>query len=101
MLGSGRDDLETDLRNIEAQYKNQARRSPLSCCLHICLEWRPALRACKQGTIACKASTRTHKLEDPKHTHAPPEQARGWVGFSTKMAHRITAGVDILLMPSR
>ncbi|RDY10245.1 hypothetical protein CR513_05262, partial [Mucuna pruriens] len=26
---------------------------------------------------------------------------RGWVGFSVKMAHRITAGSDILLMPSR
>lgn len=26
---------------------------------------------------------------------------RGWVGFSVKMAHRITAGADILLMPSR
>jgi starch synthase len=50
MLGSGREDLESDLRSIEAQYKNQA---------------------------------------------------RGWVGFSTKMAHRITAGVDMLLMPSR
>jgi starch synthase len=50
MLGSGRDDLEGDLRGMEAQYSNQA---------------------------------------------------RGWVGFSTKMAHRITAGVDMLLMPSR
>ncbi|KAL9998473.1 Granule-bound starch synthase 2, chloroplastic/amyloplastic [Helianthus debilis subsp. tardiflorus] len=30
-----------------------------------------------------------------------PEKIRGWVGFSVKMAHRITAGVDILLMPSR
>ncbi|KAL8231508.1 hypothetical protein R6Q57_001286 [Mikania cordata] len=30
-----------------------------------------------------------------------PEKVRGWVGFSIKMAHRITAGVDILLMPSR
>ncbi|XP_073525332.1 uncharacterized protein [Phyllobates terribilis] len=29
------------------------------------------------------------------------DKARGWVGFSVKMAHRITAGVDILLMPSR
>ncbi|KAK1432867.1 hypothetical protein QVD17_09769 [Tagetes erecta] len=29
------------------------------------------------------------------------EKIRGWVGFSVKMAHRITAGVDILLMPSR
>lgn len=26
---------------------------------------------------------------------------RGWVGFSVKTAHRITAGADILLMPSR
>ncbi|XP_019052386.1 PREDICTED: granule-bound starch synthase 2, chloroplastic/amyloplastic-like, partial [Nelumbo nucifera] len=29
------------------------------------------------------------------------DKARGWVGFSVKMAHRITAGADILLMPSR
>ncbi|PKI47890.1 hypothetical protein CRG98_031674 [Punica granatum] len=29
------------------------------------------------------------------------DKVRGWVGFSVKMAHRITAGVDILLMPSR
>jgi hypothetical protein len=28
-------------------------------------------------------------------------KVRGWVGFSVKMAHRITAGVDMLLMPSR
>ena len=26
---------------------------------------------------------------------------RGWVGFSVPMAHRITAGCDMLLMPSR
>ncbi|GMI99238.1 starch synthase 2 [Hibiscus trionum] len=29
------------------------------------------------------------------------DSVRGWVGFSVKTAHRITAGVDILLMPSR
>jgi len=29
------------------------------------------------------------------------EQVRSWVGFSVEMAHRITAGADILLMPSR
>eukprot|EP00884_Botryococcus_braunii_P004523 jgi/Botrbrau1/14071/Bobra.182_3s0018.1 len=29
------------------------------------------------------------------------DQCRGWVGFSVQMAHRITAGSDILLMPSR
>ncbi|PRQ53601.1 putative starch synthase [Rosa chinensis] len=28
-------------------------------------------------------------------------KVRGWVGFSVETAHRITAGVDILLMPSR
>lgn len=30
-----------------------------------------------------------------------PQKIRGWVGFSVKTAHRITAGADILLMPSR
>ncbi|BBN06964.1 starch synthase [Marchantia polymorpha subsp. ruderalis] len=30
-----------------------------------------------------------------------PEKFRGWVGFSVPVAHRITAGCDILLMPSR
>ncbi|KAK9816454.1 hypothetical protein WJX72_000502 [[Myrmecia] bisecta] len=29
------------------------------------------------------------------------EQCRGWVGFSVAMAHRMTAGCDLLLMPSR
>nr|KYP42916.1 hypothetical protein KK1_035665 [Cajanus cajan] len=29
------------------------------------------------------------------------DKIRGWVGFSVKLAHRITAGADILLMPSR
>jgi hypothetical protein len=29
------------------------------------------------------------------------DKCRGWVGFSVKMAHRITAGADLLLMPSR
>uniref|UniRef100_A0A0A9DQ75 starch synthase n=1 Tax=Arundo donax TaxID=35708 RepID=A0A0A9DQ75_ARUDO len=28
-------------------------------------------------------------------------KVRGWVGFSVPMAHRITAGADVLLMPSR
>nr|GMC73527.1 granule-bound starch synthase 2, chloroplastic/amyloplastic [Ipomoea batatas] len=29
------------------------------------------------------------------------DKVRGWVGFSVATAHRITAGADILLMPSR
>ncbi|XP_038695866.1 granule-bound starch synthase 2, chloroplastic/amyloplastic isoform X2 [Tripterygium wilfordii] len=29
------------------------------------------------------------------------DKIRGWVGFSVRTAHRITAGADILLMPSR
>ncbi|XP_047319775.1 granule-bound starch synthase 2, chloroplastic/amyloplastic-like [Impatiens glandulifera] len=29
------------------------------------------------------------------------DNVRGWVGFSVQTAHRITAGADILLMPSR
>ncbi|WIA09124.1 hypothetical protein OEZ85_008536 [Tetradesmus obliquus] len=50
MLGSGRADLEADLRSMEASNR---------------------------------------------------DKTRSWVGFSVKMAHRITAGVDMLLMPSR
>lgn len=30
-----------------------------------------------------------------------PEHFRGWVGFSIPVSHRIMAGCDILLMPSR
>jgi starch synthase len=30
-----------------------------------------------------------------------PRKARGWVGFSEPMAHKIEAGADIFLMPSR
>ena len=29
------------------------------------------------------------------------QQCRSWVGFNVRVAHRITAGCDILLMPSR
>ncbi|XP_078444747.1 starch synthase 2 [Wolffia australiana] len=29
------------------------------------------------------------------------DRVRSWVGFSVRMAHRITAGADVLLMPSR
>jgi starch synthase len=29
------------------------------------------------------------------------DQARGWVGFNVPFSHRLTAGADILLMPSR
>lgn len=29
------------------------------------------------------------------------DKYRGWVGFSVPVAHRITAGCDVLLMPSR
>ncbi|KAK6928181.1 Glycosyl transferase, family 1 [Dillenia turbinata] len=29
------------------------------------------------------------------------DKIRSWVGFSVKIAHRITAGADVLLMPSR
>ncbi|PSC74906.1 granule-bound starch synthase chloroplastic amyloplastic isoform X1 [Micractinium conductrix] len=50
MLGSGREDLETALRDMENRNK---------------------------------------------------DKCRAWVGFSVNMAHRITAGCDILLMPSR
>lgn len=30
-----------------------------------------------------------------------PDHFRGWVGFSIPVSHRIVAGCDILLMPSR
>ena len=30
-----------------------------------------------------------------------PDRARGWVGFNVPMSHKITAGADLLLMPSR
>ncbi|KAL2631158.1 hypothetical protein R1flu_015844 [Riccia fluitans] len=38
-------------------------------------------------------------LRSFEHHHR--DKVRGWVGFSVKTAHRITAGCDILLMPSR
>jgi starch synthase len=50
LLGSGRDDLEASLREMEARN---------------------------------------------------PDRCRAWVGFSTAMAHRITAAADVFLMPSR
>ena len=40
-----------------------------------------------------------HALRGMEDRHR--DKCRSWVGFSVEMAHRITAGVDILLMPSR
>jgi starch synthase len=44
-----------------------------------------------------------HDLEDGLRglEGARPDQCRAWVGFSVAMAHRMTAGADLLLMPSR
>ena len=38
-------------------------------------------------------------LKGAEATHR--EKFRGWVGFSVAVSHRITAGADILLMPSK
>ena len=53
-----------------------------------------AARTARQSR-ACSCRER-REMESNRH-----EQCRGWVGFSVAMAHRITAGVDLLLMPSR
>ncbi|KAG6405835.1 hypothetical protein SASPL_133429 [Salvia splendens] len=47
--------------------------------------------------------TGRHDLEEllRKFEREHYNKVRGWVGFSVKTAHRITAGADILLMPSR
>lgn len=56
-----------------------------------------------QGAQLVLLGTGTADLEnslrslEARHRNA----ARGWVGFSVAMAHRITAGADLLLMPSR
>ncbi|WOK97858.1 soluble starch synthase 2-2, chloroplastic/amyloplastic [Canna indica] len=36
-----------------------------------------------------------------KFQNEHPNKVRAWVGFSVELAHRITAGADVLLMPSR
>ncbi|KAL0909135.1 hypothetical protein M5K25_023667 [Dendrobium thyrsiflorum] len=44
-----------------------------------------------------------HDLEDMlrRFEREHHDKVRGWVGFSVKMAHRISAGADVLIMPSR
>ena len=44
-------------------------------------------------TLFCRAH---REMEASRH-----QQCRGWVGFNVALAHRITAGADMLLMPSR
>ncbi|KAG4937427.1 hypothetical protein JHK85_052346 [Glycine max] len=56
-----------------------------------------SLETLSSGKAKCKAALQK-ELGLPIHEDVP---VRGWVGFSVKMAHRITAGADILLMPSR
>ncbi|KAL8193486.1 hypothetical protein R6Q57_026621 [Mikania cordata] len=48
------------------------------------------------GTGQPELERMLREMENQHH-----EKVRGWVGFSVKMAHRITAGVDVLLMPSK
>ncbi|KAK9844059.1 hypothetical protein WJX81_003138 [Elliptochloris bilobata] len=48
------------------------------------------------GTGRADLENSLREMESSRH-----EQCRGWVGFNVGMAHRITAGCDILLMPSR
>ncbi|KAL5224281.1 hypothetical protein ABZP36_010920 [Zizania latifolia] len=47
--------------------------------------------------------TGRHDLEDTLRRLESQhyDRVRGWVGFSVRLAHRMTAGADILLMPSR
>ena len=33
--------------------------------------------------------------------HSPCPAARGWVGFSVPMSHKLIAAADMFLMPSR
>uniref|UniRef100_A0A0R0F4I7 Starch synthase catalytic domain-containing protein n=1 Tax=Glycine max TaxID=3847 RepID=A0A0R0F4I7_SOYBN len=76
-----------------------------------------SLETLSSGKAKCKAALQK-ELGLPIHEDVPKgidliakaipwlmsqdvQLVRGWVGFSVKMAHRITAGADILLMPSR
>lgn len=56
-----------------------------------------------QGAQLVMLGSGTSDLENALRgmEHRHQDSARGWVGFSVSMAHRITAGADILLMPSR
>ena len=65
------------------------------------LEAAPALAA--RGVQTVMLGSGSAELEGRMRSAeaAHPAHFRGWVGFSVPLAHRLTAGGDLLLMPSR
>ena len=65
------------------------------------LEAAPALAA--RGVQTVMLGSGSPELEGRMRAAegSHPAHFRGWVGFSVPLAHRLTAGGDILLMPSR
>ena len=62
-----------------------------------------SLSGCLQGAQLVCLGTGDTTLEDGLRwlEGSYPDQARGWVGFNVPFSHRLTAGADVLLMPSR
>ncbi|KAK7374892.1 hypothetical protein VNO80_08335 [Phaseolus coccineus] len=59
-------------------------------------DWNQNVQLVMLGSGRPDLANMLRQFESQQH-----DKIRGWVGFSVKMAHRITAGWDILLMPSR
>ncbi len=51
------------------------------------------------GSAAASHAWYERKLRELEHHH--PRNVRAWIGFSEAMAHRIEAGADLFMMPSR
>ena len=58
--------------------------------------WSACHRPFSQGALRHVRACGCREMEAGRH-----QQCRGWVGFNVRLAHRITAGADLLLMPSR
>ena len=58
--------------------------------------WHTCHRDLSQGALRHVRACGCREMEAGRH-----QQCRGWVGFNVRLAHRITAGADLLLMPSR
>nr|GMC75367.1 granule-bound starch synthase 2, chloroplastic/amyloplastic [Ipomoea batatas] len=59
----------------------------------------PMAKTAKLGEMLSGRPDLEHMLKQIEGQYS--DKVRGWVGFSVKTAHRITADADILLMPSR
>jgi hypothetical protein len=111
-LGTGDSALEDGLRWLENTYPDQVRKHCLDGTCHDAssrlrmklgelIDLMQVAAPLARAQLLCASSACQQSLEQGSRFTVAFVQARGWVGFNVPFSHRLTAGADVLLMPSR